>query len=180
MTITTEKIWNEFHRELLRFIMKRVKDADSANDLLQDIFVKIHLKLHTLSDTEKLTSWVFTITRNSLNDYFRKFNTTTALNEQLPEAEVDASLNAEFAHCLKPLLSALPKDYRIAIEETELKGVPQKDYASNCGLSYSGAKSRVQRGRQQLRQMMTDCCRIHYDKYGNIFDFEQGPDCKFC
>ena len=72
MTASTEIIWKEFNKELLRFIIKRVKDNDLAHDLLQDIFIKIHLKISTLSDSDKLTSWVYQITRNSIIDHYKK------------------------------------------------------------------------------------------------------------
>jgi RNA polymerase sigma-70 factor (ECF subfamily) len=72
MTTTTETIWKAFHQELFNFINKRVKDKDISKDILQDVFIKIHLKLKTLSDKDKLASWVYQITRNSILDYFRK------------------------------------------------------------------------------------------------------------
>ena len=67
----TENIWNQFKDELLRFIVSRVNDKDIAQDLLQIVFIKIHSKSDSLSDNDKLTSWLYQITRNTIIDYYQ-------------------------------------------------------------------------------------------------------------
>ncbi len=180
MTITTEKIWNEFHRELLRFIRKRVKDDDVAKDLLQDIFIKIHLRKGTLNDADKLTSWVFQITRNSILDYFKKKKPERDLPQNVADMDAGVTYNNEFADCLKPFIQNLPILYRDAIIETEMNGMSQKEFAEKMNISHSGAKSRVQRGRQQLVELFNQCCHYTKDSYGNIVDYDRRSDCKVC
>jgi len=180
MTVSTENIWNNFNKDLLRFIKKRVKDSDAANDLLQDIFVKIHLKLDTLSDKEKLASWVWQITRNSILDYYKKRKFSNAMPDDIEEIKEPIDYNEGFVQCLKPMVNQLPEVYREAIMQTELGNLSQKDLAANLGISYSGAKSRVQRGRQKLYELFTDCCKLTADKYGNILESERKMDCTKC
>jgi RNA polymerase sigma-70 factor, ECF subfamily len=173
MTATTETIWNEFHDKLFHFIKKRVKDVDTTNDILQDIFIKIHLKLHTLTDQDKLTSWVYQVTRNSILDHFKKQKPATELGENLAEIEEEKTFNAEMVTCMKPFIDKLPSTYKEAILETELGRLSQKAYAEKAGISHSGAKSRVQRARQQLHELFTACCNVQADKYGNIIGKEE-------
>lgn len=177
MTATTETIWNEFHDKLFHFINKRVKDADTANDILQDVFVKIHLKLATLTDQDKLTSWVYQVTRNSMLDHFKKQKPSVELSDNLSEMEDAKTFNAEMVNCMKPFISKLAPAYKEAILETELGRLSQKAYAEKIGISHSGAKSRVQRARQQLHELFTECCNVHADKYGNIIERECKTDC---
>lgn len=173
----TAIIWNEFHRQLYGFINKRVKDRDIANDILQDVFLKIHLKLNTLKDDEKLTSWIYQITRNSLLDFYKKQKPQAEISEDLAELKEDQNFNAEINKCLSPMINQLPEDARDAIMETELGNLSQKNYAQKLGISYSGAKSRVQRARKQLHDLFNECCKIESDKYGNVIEHECKTNC---
>lgn len=177
MTTTTESIWKTFNLELFNFINKRVKDKDISKDILQDVFIKIHLKLKTLSDKDKLTSWVYQITRNSILDYFKKQKLRVPLSDNMIELTEEKVFNAELANCLKPMVEQLPDNYKDAIIQTELGSLSQKDYAEKLGISYSGAKSRIQRARQQLHTLFNECCSIESDKYGNIMEHVCKKDC---
>lgn len=79
--------------------------------------------------------------------------------------------NAEAAADLKKILASLPEKYREAIELAELRNMSQKQLSKHLGISYTGAKSRVQRGREMIKSMMTSCCAIESDRYGNIIDY---------
>jgi RNA polymerase sigma-70 factor, ECF subfamily len=181
MTASTENIWKEFNNELLRFINKRVNDSDIARDLLQEIFIKIHLKISSLSDTDKLASWVYQITRNSIIDYYKKQKLITAPIPEIAELEEPETFNEEFGNCVKPFVNQLPEIYRDAILQTELGPLSQKDFAEKSGISYTGAKSRVQRGRKQLVEIFNHCCKISTDKYGNILEYHRrSKNCSDC
>lgn len=177
MKASTTTIWEEFHKQLFGFINKRVKDKDIAHDILQDVFVKIHLKLDTLTDEEKLTSWVYQITRHSILDHFKKQKIQTAIPESLADIQEEKTFNTEMNKCLSPMIEQLPNDSKEAIMETELGKLSQKEYAEKLGISYSGAKSRVQRARKQLHSLFNECCRIESDKYGNVIEHECKTNC---
>lgn len=177
MTSTTETIWRTFHKELFNFINKRIKDKDVSNDILQDVFIKIHLKLNTLTDQEKLTSWVYQITRNSVLDYFKKQKPQVEVSDNLAEFKEEKLFNDEVGNCLRVMIDELPEGSKDAILQTELGKLSQKEYAEKLGISYSGAKSRIQRARQQLHTLFHGCCVIESDKYGNIIDHICNKDC---
>lgn len=171
----TESIWNRFREELLGFIKARVNNKDDAEDLLQEVFIKIHSKGSTLSKSDKLAPWVFQITRNSITDYYRKTerhvfkeNVETGFPEDI------TYLNKDLLVCLKPFVEQLPEKYRHALLQTSFEDKSQKEYAEENGLSYSAAKSRIQRARKQLKDLFVNCCVINTDKYGNIIDIEKG------
>ena len=77
----------------------------------------------------------------------------------------------ELAPCLTPMIGRLAEPYRTAIELTSLRGLTQAEAARHVGISLSGMKSRVQRGREQLRQMLVRCCEIDVDVRGGVSDF---------
>ena len=154
--LTTEHTWQLFSDRLYRFILSRVKNDDAARDIRQDVFMRIHERLPQLQDAKKLQSWVFAMTRNRIADHFNSRSFADPV-EEWPEDEQAPPI--EFLSCLLPVLESLPPKYQEAVRRADLGEVPQKELAEQLGISYSGLKSRVQRGRELLREALLDCCR---------------------
>ncbi len=171
MTPTLEHIWNEFAARLSQFIRVRVADAATAEDILQDVFVKIHGRLDQLEDPTKLQSWLYLIARNAIIDHYRTRKQTTEVPESLPaETPEDGAEMEGLKAAFRRMLYSLPEPYRDALVLTEFEGLTQKELAERLGISLSGAKSRVQRGREQLKKMLFDCCRFEFDRRGRVID----------
>lgn len=173
----TEDLWQEFADRLRRFIASRVSDPDAVDDILQEAFVKIHRRSDTLRDPARLTSWVFRITRNTIVDYHRAAprRREIAVDDiaadvptrwELSSFEETHDLRQEIAACVQPLLEELPAMYRDAVELVELRGLTQTEAARRAGVSVSGMKSRVQRGRSQLHKTLRSWCEIAVDPRG--------------
>ena len=173
------KIWEEFSQSLLGFIRRRVNDPDDAEDILQEVFLKIHTKIDTLEDGDRLVSWLYQITRNTIIDYYRSRRPADELPESLvvdPEP-VESDPTAQLAAGLREFMTCLPDKYRRALVLTELDGLRQAELAGRMGISVSGAKSRVQRGREMLRQALLECCHFEFDRRGGVLDYTPRPDC---
>jgi len=173
------KIWEEFSQSLLGFIRRRVNDPDDAEDILQEVFLKIHTKIDTLEDGDRLVSWLYQITRNTIIDYYRSRRPADELPESLvvdPEP-VESDPTAQLAAGLREFMTCLPDKYRRALVLTELDGLKQAELAGRMGISVSGAKSRVQRGREMLRQALLECCHFEFDRRGGVLDYTPRPDC---
>ena len=173
------KIWEEFNQSLLGFIRRRVNDPDDAEDILQEVFLKIHTKIDTLEDGDRLVSWLYQITRNTIIDYYRSRRPADELPESLvvdPEP-VESDPTAQLAAGLREFITCLPDKYRRALVLTELDGLKQAELAGRMGISVSGAKSRVQRGREMLRQALLECCHFEFDRRGGVLDYTPRPDC---
>lgn len=170
--MSTEEIWNQFRNELHGFILSRVSDKDVADDLLQEIFIKIHLKKDTLQESSKLTSWVYQIARNTIIDHYRKGKAPEDEVEQLelPPVEELEKVGISFNQCIRPFIDRLEPKYKDALVQTSFGNISQKEYARKLDISYSGAKSRIQRARQMVKDQFMACCPIVVDKYGNIVD----------
>lgn len=176
--MSTETIWNEFSNRLENFIRSKVNDAEVVKDLLQEIFIKIHLNKNKVQDGSKLKSWLFQITRNTIIDYYRQRKIKTDdLIEALENPSEEEQVEDEFKlhNCLKPYINDLPRKYQNALVQTAFYNVSQKDYALAEDLSYSAAKSRVQRAREMVKQQIIDCCNPQTDTYGNVLSKD---DCK--
>src|SRR6266487_2476947 len=81
MVMTTERVWEEFHPKLKQFVLRRIQDEQSGEDIIQDVFLKIHTRIDTLRNEEKLQSWIYQIARNAIADYYREHRATAALSE---------------------------------------------------------------------------------------------------
>lgn len=182
MTININKIWAEYRTKLFRFIRTRVEDSSIAEDITQDVFVKILQKIDSLKSEGKLQSWLYQIARNSIIDYYRLKKPLLELPE-LPQSIDNSNKNVleDLSECIMPMIKKLPKHYKEAITLYEFDGKTHKDIADAEGISLSGSKSRVQRGRAILKKMLTDCCKFEYDQSGRVYDFEQkSKDCTDC
>lgn len=165
-----------FQKELLGYVARRVKDRSLAEDIVHDVFLKVHAKSSQLKESDKLTSWIYQITRNTIIDHFR-FQSRTIKPEDLDWEEDEAYLNQCVERCLAEKLTELPGIYREALELSEVQGISQLDLAKRLNISYSGAKSRVQRGRQMLKEMMEREYHVKLDNYGNVIRCENRLPC---
>jgi RNA polymerase sigma-70 factor (ECF subfamily) len=176
-TSDLKAVWQEFHQRLRGFIRQRVNNPADVDDILQEVFVRIYQHLTTVRDTERLQSWVFQITRHAIIDHYRKAArqpelTTEDALESLVIDEDSLVFNQQMAACLRPLLEQLPEPYREAVQLAELEGMTQRAIAQELGLSVSGLKSRVQRGRRKLKELLQTCCQIQMDAVGNVIEYE--------
>jgi RNA polymerase sigma-70 factor, ECF subfamily len=176
------KTWQTYRAELFRFVLKRVRDDTLAEDIVHDVFIKAYTRWQDLKNPGRLRPWLYQITRNALVDHYRSEKPF----EQLPEdligegAGEDNRAEQELARCLLPLLDELPARYRHALTLAEFEGMTQGEIASREGLSLSGAKSRVQRARRMLREVLLQCCRVEIDKRGGVVDYEPANGCDGC
>jgi len=177
-----ETIWRENHEQLLTFINKRIKNKEESEDILQEVFIKILSKIGTLKESSKLQSWVYQITRNAIIDYIRK-KKFQELEAEIKDIEDSTNENAmnEATGWIGKYVNDLPENYREAVVLYEMKGFSQKQIADQLGISYTNARSRVQRGRMLLKKNLTDCCSFNVDIYGNIIDYHRHPkECSKC
>lgn len=185
MTVCTNYIWEEFSTPLKDFIKKRIPKEQDADDILQEVFIKIHNNVESLMDDNKIDGWIYRITRNVIIDYYRKNNKPIKLidfpEELKKETNEELPSNREIANCLMAMIADLPDKYKEAIILTEFQNLTQKELSQKMGLSLSGAKSRVQRARAKLKEMLLECCQLEFDRCGNVIDYQhKNNKCKYC
>ncbi|MGE5252093.1 MAG: RNA polymerase sigma factor SigZ [Bacteroidota bacterium] len=179
MNATVETVYNDFHAKLRSFTLGQVSDPDVAEDILQDVYLRIHSHIQDLRDTDRLESWVFQVTRNAIADHFRRLHPHTELPDSLPAPVVEEPDTAsELAASISDMVRCLPPKYRQALQLTDLEGLSQAELAQRLSISVSGAKSRVQRAREKLKEAFLDCCHFEFDRYGRVIDAQ--PNCPEC
>ena len=168
-----DTIWQEYHHRLFEFIKRKVGE-DSAEDILQDVFIKLHSHIDSLKENERLEGWLFTMTRNTIVDYYRSNKVTEALPEWIEQKHPknEEIIHRELSHCLVPMIEMLPDKYRKVIQLSELEGKTQREVAELENLSLSGAKSRVQRGRKRLKNIFNTCCEIELNRNNQLISYD--------
>jgi RNA polymerase sigma-70 factor (ECF subfamily) len=167
-------LWKEHHSRLRSYVAKRVREREAVDDILQEVFLKVNAGLHTVKYQDAISAWLYRVAANSIADHYRSHKPWEELpgDDELTASEPERDYVAELATCLHPLIAELPETYRSALLLSEIEGLPQKEVAHRLGISLSGAKSRVQRGREKLRQRLLDCCHIETGRSG-ITGYEQ-------
>ena len=170
MAADTNKVWHEFHAQLRRYIQARIGNRADSEDVLQEVFLRVHRRLDSLRAEENLRAWVFRVARNAVIDHLRRRRPDSPGEavEAPSRSDVHEQNGHDLTACLDPLMEQLPKSYRRALQLTDLGGLTQKAAADALSLSLSGMKSRVQRGREKLKFLLEDCCDIEVDRYGNV------------
>ncbi|MCB9189616.1 MAG: sigma-70 family RNA polymerase sigma factor [Flavobacteriales bacterium] len=171
-----ENSWDEFSSQLLGFIISKVHHREDAEDILQEVYLKCVQNIGSLRKDSNLNAWLYTVTRNAVNDYFRKKNNhgfESPLIEDLFEENVGLSIRDSFC-CLEPHINELPEKYKEVILLSEIEGLKHQDIAKQLGLSLSAIKSRVVRGRDLLKDKFVECCKYHFNSEGKL---SGDPDC---
>ncbi|OGC07139.1 RNA polymerase sigma factor SigZ [candidate division KSB1 bacterium RBG_16_48_16] len=173
MPNNTEKIWLQFSDQLKSFISRQVSEKSVVDDILQDVFVKIHSRIDTLNDDLKIRGWIYQIARNTIIDHYRKKKIKSEDIDLIGNVDddFDAGPAQKIADGLKEMVSDLPEKYAEALLLTEFQGLSQNELAQKIGLSLSAAKSRVQRARAMLKDSLMKCCHFEFDQYGTIIDY---------
>lgn len=184
-TLSIDHIWDEFTAQLRRFIAGRVRGEADVDDILQEVFFKIHRGLERLEDPARLHAWVYQIARNAIIDHYRQGEQNVEVPSELPDRiaeEGDSEgAEAEVATWLRPMAEDLPEKYREALLLTDIEGLTQKELAERLDISLSGAKSRVQRAREKLKDVLLECCHLEVDRRGRVVDWEsRQEDCRYC
>jgi RNA polymerase sigma-70 factor, ECF subfamily len=170
--------WREIETRLRPYVARRVSSASEVDDIVQDILVKTLSGLGTLRDGERFGGWVYRIAEHAIADYASaraRAPIPLAADADLPEdrdsaGDEAAELQADLGKCVALFVARLPSPYREAITLTDLEGLTQKKAADMLGVSLSGMKSRVQRGRERIREMFEACCEVSVDCRGRVVE----------
>lgn len=176
-TCDVPAIWQEHKKELRGFILKRVKNQDLANDILQEVLLKVYNFCLSRSGVRNLRSWLFQIAQNAITDHYRR-NRKYSDKGVPDQPEEDENLAFKDAvHFIEPMLGFLPEEYSEPLRLADIEGMKQAEIAKKLKLSLPATKSRIQRARQLLKAEFITCCNFETDAQGNLNFFEVKESC---
>lgn len=155
--LSLEKIYNDYYGKVMGYIMARVRRRAEAEDIASDVFEKIVRKIDDFDETKaSVSTWVFTITRNTLIDHYRRTKPSEELDENLAEdGELDEDLlRSETLGELADALRSMPEQLRAIIVMRYYDGKTLTEIAKIMDLSYGAVKLRHQNALEILRRSM--------------------------
>lgn len=185
-TATTDfdVLWTQMHDRLCWFVCGRVSNGQDAEDLLQDIFLRVYARSGDLRNDQRLEPWMYQVARNRIIDYYRARRLWVDLPETLKAA--DAAFADELVYdeegdpllvYLREAVAALSETDRVALIGADVKGLEQRALAVKMGISLPGAKSRVQRARRKVKEVLLHCFDLEFDTRGQIMDYRRHCCC---
>ncbi len=170
--------WAEFLSRLRRYVGARVEPG-SRDDVVGGILLRIVQHQEKVVAARNPMAWVTRVAANAVIDHTRRraseYRAMAAYGIESDEIDIgistETSPSNEIATCVAPLIESLPKPYREALKLVEIGGLSRKEAAKRLGLSLSGMKSRVQRGRTKLKHSILSCCAIQLDRRGEILAY---------
>jgi RNA polymerase sigma-70 factor (ECF subfamily) len=173
-----DEAYRHMRSRLRAFIASRVGNPETAEDLTQEVLLRL---VRSGSAVDDPTAWLYRVARNVIIDHYRGRRPQPA-DPTMPGADgvVDPfaddpdGARFELSRCLRSLVDRLPQPYRSAVRSIDLDGTTQTAASAAAGVSVSGMKSRVQRGRRHLRDLLMHCCTIEVSAIGAVMDYA-GP-----
>ena len=157
--------WSESLAQIRNFVASRVGDRQLADDITQDVIVR-NIASGALDRVDNPVAWLIRSASNAIIDHFRSQRYTDPIDDTVHSdvdlVDEDETLRS-LAQCVRPMIEQLEPPYRDALITVDIDGTTQREAAELANVSLSGMKSRVQRGRLQLKHMLTACCEIETD-----------------
>ncbi|CAM1344170.1 sigma-70 family RNA polymerase sigma factor [Tenacibaculum amylolyticum] len=167
----------QLYNPLLSYVKNRVRNQEDAEDLTQDVFLK--LSKSNTKGIDNIKSWVYTIAKNTITDYYRKkhLQTNAIENDTFLQEDSNENVSIELSKCVNSFIDQLPEEYKELMILSEIKEIPQKEIAQQLNINYVTVRSKIQRGRKKLRQLFEGCCTVLQGGKGSIIDFKHKTDC---
>ena len=151
----------------------RVPRAD-VDDVIQEALLRVYRGLPSLKNPAALHGWVTSVIHGTVVDFHRRRPVLAAVVDTA-QAEEEVSALVHLEPFVLPFLAMVREPYRSAVELTDVQGLTQAEAARRLRLAPATMKSRVQRGRQQLRAIIEECCAISFDSKGTVLDLGPRP-----
>ena len=180
--MNVETIWAEYQTSLKAFLYKNVNNTADVEDLLQEILIKTYQNLSTVKEVTKIKPWLFQIAQHSIIDFYRQQGRNNSLGDDpLWYEHQESSIHQQLSQCILPFIESLEEDDKQLLTAIEINGISQKEYALQHNIKYSTLKSRVQKSRQTLQSVFTQCCNFNLDAQGHLLDYQRKPkNCNDC
>lgn len=189
------RIYEAYHGKVLAYAAKLLGRAE-ADDVAQDVFIKVGHSLGSLQDSSKLTSWIYAITLNTVRDAVRRRSSHPDRLAQVPregpaEKEEDsplacvpdtasrspeeAAMRNEMIACYLDYVKQLPRSYYEVYVLSEFEELPNDEIARRLAVSLGTVKIRLHRGRAKLHERLRRNCRCYVNARGELMGEPRGP-----
>ena len=154
--IEKAKIYRDYHGKVFGYIRSKISSAQDAEDIAADVFLKIYEKLESFDESKSsLSTWVYTITRNTLTDYFRTRKVFAEIPESIEDetSVEDEICTAEMLEALADALETLDERERDIIILRFYSGKTLREISSQMGISYAYVKVLQNKALEKMKEV---------------------------
>lgn len=161
------------------YIKKNTNDNDLAKDLTQEVLLKVYRFCEKQCGVKNKRAWLFDIAHNTIIDYYRKQKADSTLDCDKYDLQEEkyTDIYQDISIFIRPLLTCLPEIY-VEPLRLELDGIDQKEIARRLNLNLSTVKSRIQRSKSLIKDLLFECFHLELSEEGKIDSFQPKSDCK--
>lgn len=177
MSLDFNSVYNEFHSRILRYV-SGMAGPEEAEDLTQDIFLKVNRSLNDFKGQSSLSTWIYRIATNTALDRLRTLSRRPS--NAIPESELEAvdrnvwteeivqgsdeeMVRTEMNDCIREFIERLPYDYKTVMLLSKLEGMRNSEVADILGISLETVKIRLHRGGSLLKKEFEKGCDFYRD-----------------
>jgi RNA polymerase sigma-70 factor, ECF subfamily len=180
------EVHDEFRLKILRYLTRMVGENE-AEDLTQEVFVRVSHALPAFREESSLSTWIYKIATNVALDKLRtkSFRQSTRadlltnlitldkIHANSPDAEnrrlvEQQAIREEMNACIRNVIDKLPENYRTVIALSMLEGFQDKEVAEITGLSLQATKIRLHRARKRLKEELSKHCVFYHNEQNEL------------
>ncbi|MEM8968604.1 MAG: sigma-70 family RNA polymerase sigma factor [Bacteroidota bacterium] len=171
-------LYEQYREELVGFVNSRLRDTAQSEAVVSDVLEKLYRNCESLDSVKNIRAWLFQVTKRTAYDYLRAQSKLANFSPEVVDGVLEeAEIRLDISFFVPELINCLPEKYAIPLKMSDLDEVPQREIAQKLNLSLSGAKSRIQRGRQKLKQLLEECLHLETDCRGIPIDYQVKDSC---
>ena len=170
-----EELYRQLHDTVFRYVRRHIDSDETAEDITHDIFLKLLVAFRDGDTIRNAGAFLFRAAKHRIIDYYRTKRVGEPYTETGDDGEErrrDEVGRIEIASWMRGVVDALSEPYRTTLSLTDIERLPYSEVARRLGLTPSGVKSRVRRGRAMMRERLLACCRFVFDARGRVVDYE--------
>lgn len=167
-----QKIYETFQRKVHRYLTRLVGEHE-AEDLTQEVFVKVSQALSRFRQESHLSIWVYRIATNTALDRLRRPSFQDAVRERVSDEDATEEraptveqhlIRREMNECIRGFVENLPVDYRSVVVLSELEELTNQQIAEVLGISLGTVKIRLHRAKARLKKEFSTRCNFYRDE----------------
>lgn len=172
-------IWEENKTHLLNFIKTKVKDFDTAEDILQEVGIKLYKNLTEKPVIKNPKTWLFQVARNTVVDHYRKEKKHLYKTDEPALIDLASEISEPCVCDLSGYViqEYMSEEYGVPLYLSDIEQIPQNEIAKILNLNLATTKSRIQRARKQLKNLVSEYVDITFNDRGEIVDFQLKANC---
>lgn len=173
-----DKVYRDNYQSIFNYLSRTV-DSDNAEDLTQEVFIKVFNSIDTFENKSSINTWIYRIATNCLIDFMRKNKIVTnrcklSDKELFSKAEIEyldeefRIVQEEMKECICSYIKILPTRYRVILILKEYDSKSLEEIMSIMNISKENVKKTLQRARKKLKEILTEQCTFYYNEKNTL------------